>query len=124
MHPEHFFAGGIGKPLQLAQGFGQHGGIECRIDDGMPPGILNDERRSQPVVAGPTTALPVDSLSNTAWVFAVDNFFQTREDVGVTAFAKFDHDPAPAHLVRYRTSSAGTSEGVQNPILGFSTTLN
>ena len=52
------------------------------------------------------------------WILAVDDLFQTRNDVRVAVLAQFHHDPAPPHLVGDCAGRAGTGEGVEDEVAG------
>jgi hypothetical protein len=80
------------------------------IDDPIAPLVFFEQRRRQPVITKAAAALPVDGLRNAARVCAVNYFFQARNDVRVTVFAEFDHDPAAAHFMGNCAGGAGTGE--------------
>ncbi len=70
------------------------------------------------VVAETAAALPGRRFTNTALIFAVDDFLQARNDVGVAVLAQLDHDPAATHLVGDGAGGAGTGEGVEDEVAG------
>ena len=49
--------------------------------------------------SGSRRRLSIQRLGDAAWIFAVDDLLQARDDVRMAVFAEFNHDPAAAHLV-------------------------
>src|SRR5690606_14063844 len=60
-----------------------------------------------------------DRLGDPPKVFSVDDLVQAGDDMGFTVVAKFDHDPATAHLVSDGPRRAGASEAVENEVTGI-----
>ena len=106
----------VGKALQLAQRLSEMCRVVFGIDDRVPPAIVDDQAGRKLVIAEAATALPMHRLCDAALVHAVDDFLHAWDDVGVAMLAQLDHDPASAHLVCNCSSSAGTSEGIEDEI--------
>src|SRR6266487_4109352 len=100
----------ICKALKLADGLGQHRGVVGRVDYPIAPLISFEKRRRQAVVAKPTAAFPSCCFCNRPCLLAVDHLCHAWNDVCMAVFAKLDHEPATAHLVRHNAGSAGASE--------------
>lgn len=114
--PVEGFAGGVGEAFEFAQGFGEHFGVVGFVDDPVIPFVFLQERGGEVVVAKAAAALPVNGFGNAAGVFAIDDFLESGDDVGVAVVAEFDHDPAAVHFVGHGSGSAGACEGVENEI--------
>src|ERR1035441_2861033 len=65
-----------------------------------------------------TAAFPSGRFRHTAWIFAVDDLLQARDDVRVAVLTEFNHNPTAAHLLGDCTSSAGTCERIKNDVAG------
>ncbi len=110
-------AGRVAEAFELAQRLGQHLGVVVLVDHPLAPAILLQQARREAAIAEAATALPADGLGDPALVFAVDDFLQPRNDVGVAVLTQFDHDPAAAHLVRDSAGGAGAGEGVEDEVV-------
>ena len=110
--PEESIAWGIGEAVEFADGFGEHGRVVAAANDPVAPRVLLQERRGEAVVAEASAALPVDRFGDAPFIFAVDDFFEPGDYVGVAVLAEFDHDPTSAHLMGDSAGGAGTGEGV------------
>ena len=114
--PVDGIAGRVGKALQLAERLGQHCGVVFLADDPIAPLVFLEQGWCNAVIAESAAALPVNGLGNAALIFAVDDFPQARNDVGVAVFSQLHHDPSAAHLVSYSSGCAGTSEGIEDEV--------
>ncbi len=72
------------------------------------------------VVPKAAAALPSNAFRDAAFVFAIDDFLQTWDDVRMAMLTEFNHDPAAAHFVGDCAGGAGASEGVENEVAGVS----
>ena len=116
--PKEALAGGVVEAFDLADSLGEALGLEVGVDDLVAPLVSLDEGGGQLVVAEAAAALPIDSLGDAAGVFAVDYFLEAGHAMSVAVVAKFDADPAAAHLVGDGGSRAGAEEGVEDKVAG------
>ena len=112
--PVEGVGGRVGKAFEFAEGFGKHGGVVGLIDDPVPPFVLFEQGGGEMVVTEAAAALPVDGFSDAAFVYAIDDFLEAGDNVGVAMFAEFDLYPAATHFVGDCACSAGASEGVED----------
>src|ERR1035437_1386498 len=114
--PVYGFAWGVGEAHLLAHRLGQHRGVVLLADDVAPKPVLLKQRRGQVIIAEPATALPSHRPGDASRILAIDYFLQPRNDVSVAVLAEFDHDPAAAHLVGYRTGDARTGKRIEDEV--------
>ncbi len=118
MLPIDGIAGRVSETLQLAERLSQHGSVVGFVDDPVPPLVFFQKRRREAIVAETAPAFPVDRLGNAARIFAVNDFFQTRNDMRVAMLTQLYHDPAAAHLVGDCPGCAGPGERIEDEVAG------
>src|SRR4030042_4494924 len=97
--PIDFLTWSVSETLQLADSLSKHSGIILLVDDPISKLVLFEKRRTKPVVPKPSAPFPADGFRNSALVCSVNNLLHARDNVRVTVFAQFNHDPSSAHLM-------------------------
>src|ERR1700733_138089 len=114
--PVFRLARGVGKTLQLAHCFREHGGVVLLADDPVAELVLLQQGGRDAVVAKSAAPFPIHGFRDSTGVSNVDSFFETGNDKSIAMLSKFYHDPTAPHLLGNCTSRTRTSERVEDQV--------
>src|SRR3989338_678963 len=104
MLPINGIAWCILKTFKLAKGFGQHRRIEFFADNPIIPFVFLKKRGRELVITEPAAAFPTNFFSNASLVFAINYFFESRNNMRMAMFSQLNHNPSTSHFMGDSTS--------------------